>query len=700
MRPLRSSDPELIGPYRLFAELGRGALGRLLLAGAPNERLVAIKRMRADFVEEDGFRARFRREVDACRAVTGAHTAAVLDADAEAPVPWLASEFVPGVSLREAVDVVGPLPEDKVLRLAAGLSTALTGIHRVGVVHRNFKPSNVILSADGLKVTDFGVARATESEGGGDLTHIDWLVGASGFMSPEQAEGRRPTARSDVFSLGAVLVAASTGKGPFAGPSAPQTLYNVMHTEPDLGALSERLREIVEPCLAKNPLRRPTPSQLLESLGRIDRSAQPWPPAVHTLIAKRQAEVTRLVEVPRESVSGRTAHPSEPAAADARGRGAARRAARLGALIGLPALLASVLVGTLLPATDGSGSGGRSTSASPSKSAPVPAAALAAKLTTTFFGHTGYVTDVAFSPDGRMLASGSSDGTARLWSMASRRQVGRPMTAGSLDIDSVDFSPDGRTLATGSSDGTARLWSVADQRQIGRPMTIGSDPVNSVDFSPDGRTLATGGDDGTARLWSVADQRQIGRPIQHLPNINVLSLAFSPDGRTLATGDGDGRTRLWDVASRRQIGQPFGRSLMVDSLAFSPDGAILATGNWDHTTVVWDVASHRQLAKLVGTNTVMRIAFSPDGRILATADIFHLWLWDVAGHRRLGEIQSGAVDGPSSVAFSPDGHSVAIGGGDDNGTVQVWDVRPVTGRLGAAKSGEAQVFHGGPRLDD
>jgi serine/threonine protein kinase len=297
MRQLGASDPREVGGYRVLAELGRGGMGRVLLGCEPDGRLVAVKLMRPQLVEDEGFRERFRREVDASRRVSGAYTASVIDADADAPTPWLASEFVPGPSLREAVDAAGGLSEESALRLAAGLAAALAEVHEAGLVHRDLKPSNVLLAEDGPRVIDFGIARAADSEGGSELTHTGWLVGSPGFMSPEQAEGRELTPASDMFSLGCVLVMACTGKGPFVGPSTPQTLYNVVHTEPDLSVLPDGVRRIAGLCLTKDPADRPTPAQLLEELaGQIAPAVHPWPSAVHELIARQHAEVTQLLD--------------------------------------------------------------------------------------------------------------------------------------------------------------------------------------------------------------------------------------------------------------------------------------------------------------------------------------------------------------------------------------------------------------------
>ncbi|MCX4748915.1 serine/threonine protein kinase [Kitasatospora sp. NBC_01287] len=296
MRPLGATDERVVGQYRMIAELGSGGMGRVLLGSGPDGRLVALKQVRTQFVEDEGFRARFRREVTASRKVSGAYTAAVIDADTEAPTPWLASVFVPGLSLREVVEKAGALPPGEALRLAAGLVGALGEIHRAGLVHRDLTPSNVLLTDDGCRVIDFGIARATDGEAGTELTRSGWLVGAPGYMSPEQAEGRAVGPAGDVFSLGTVLFMACTGAGPFAGPSTPQVLYNVVHTEPDLRKLTVELRRIIEPCLAKDPAARPKPAELGATIGRLTPSARPWPAAVHRLIAEQRVAVHQLVE--------------------------------------------------------------------------------------------------------------------------------------------------------------------------------------------------------------------------------------------------------------------------------------------------------------------------------------------------------------------------------------------------------------------
>ena len=260
MRELQPEDPQLIGPYRLRGRLGAGGMGQVYLGLSPGGQAAAVKVIRADLAQDPEFRARFRREIAVARKVSGLFTAPVIDADVDGPVPWLATAYVAGPSLADAVSQHGPLPPRSVLALAKGLAEGLGAIHAAGVVHRDLKPANVLLAEDGPRVIDFGISRAVEAS---VLTHTGLVVGSPGFMSPEQAEGREVGPASDIFSLGAVLAFAATGEGPFGTGSTPALLYRVVHSLPNLDNLPAEVRPLVERCLAKDPAQRPTAAQLL-----------------------------------------------------------------------------------------------------------------------------------------------------------------------------------------------------------------------------------------------------------------------------------------------------------------------------------------------------------------------------------------------------------------------------------------------------
>ncbi|GEM34688.1 hypothetical protein NN3_56950 [Nocardia neocaledoniensis NBRC 108232] len=290
MKSLGPQDPPALGRYRLLAVIGRGGMGQVLLGRGPDGRLVAVKRIHPHLTGNPEFRARFRREVEASRQVTGAYTAGVVDHDADAETPWLASEFIAGPSLQEAVGEFGRLTVSGLKLLATGLAMALIEIHRTGLVHRDLKPSNVLLTNEGPRVIDFGIARAMTDDI--TLTATGAVIGSPAYMSPEQAECRPLTAASDVFAVGALLAMAATGASPFEAASTPQVLYNVLYRTPDTSAIPGALRTLVDACLAKDPADRPTPEQILEVAGALE--AEPvWPVRVRRRVADHQAEAAR-----------------------------------------------------------------------------------------------------------------------------------------------------------------------------------------------------------------------------------------------------------------------------------------------------------------------------------------------------------------------------------------------------------------------
>jgi WD40 repeat protein len=334
---------------------------------------------------------------------------------------------------------------------------------------------------------------------------------------------------------------------------------------------------------------------------------------------------------------------------------------------------------------------------------------------------------VVFSPHGKVLATASYDGTARLWGAATHRQIGTPMTADSKPVLAVAFSPDGTMLATASEDGTARLWDVATHRQIGTPMTTDDQAVREVAFSPDGTMLAVGYSNGRTQLWNVASRKLIatltdpgpaaGYSVAFSPDGTLLavgnifeinsnsnggniylwnvstrqmiatltdagsqgvgSVAFSPGGTLLAAGDSNGRTYLWNVSSRKPVATlTDSGSQGVDSVAFSPGGTLLAAGDSNGSTYVWNVSSRKPVATLTdpgGDASVDSVAFSPDGTLLAAADNDNsAYLWSLATRKRTATFTDPDGSHADSVRFSPDGKILAVG--DTYGNTYLWNV--------------------------
>ncbi|MGY4917941.1 serine/threonine-protein kinase [Streptomyces sp. 900116325] len=367
-QPLQADDPPVVAGYRLTARLGAGGMGRVYLSHTQGGRPVAIKVVRPELADDPDFRRRFRREMEAARRVRGAYTAELIDGDADGAPPWLATLYVPGPSLAEAVGRAGGLPVPAVLWLMAGVAEALQAIHGAGIVHRDLKPSNVLLASDGPRVIDFGISLAT---GVSSYTATGSTIGTPQFMAPEQASGGAVTAATDVFALGQIAAFAALGEPLYGDGPAVSVLYRIVHSEPDLSPLPTRLRPLIARCLAADPAERATLAAVVEwcreQLGEdADTGAGPtvWRevtgPEV-TVPDPTPAHTLPLVATGPQQARDPWAAPTDPGRAPSRRRGT--RVA-VGAAVTAVVLVLTALAWTVMDATgalrgrDHGGSGG------------------------------------------------------------------------------------------------------------------------------------------------------------------------------------------------------------------------------------------------------------------------------------------------------------------------------------------------------
>ncbi|MEU0955016.1 protein kinase [Streptomyces niveus] len=415
--PLDAHAPYDAGPYRLLAVLGTGGMGTVHLAlpldGGPHD-LVALKTVRQDIEFLGDFRLRFRREAEAARAVRGPYVAALVAADPDAERPWLATEYVVGPSLDEAVERSGPLPVAAVRELGADLARGLASVHGARLVHRDLKPGNVVLGSGGPRLIDFGIAQAYDATA---LTATGIMVGSPGFMSPEHvAADRSVTSASDVFCLGAVLCFAATGQGPFHDSELAAVVNRIARGGADLSRVSQELRDVIASCLHTDPKQRPTTGELLRTLDPVGTAAArpgvaparregafPWPEGVRKQIGEYEVAVGRALLAPV-----RAEVPPPPSAPPAPPSGSRPRANRLRWGIGIGAAVVVGAVTAVLISlwgggsgegqNEGGGSGGGGTGGGGTGGSSAPPAAPTVMSTMSDFGPDA--TDRAKAPDG------------------------------------------------------------------------------------------------------------------------------------------------------------------------------------------------------------------------------------------------------------------------------------------------------------
>ncbi len=783
-----------LGPYQVLEVLGQGGMGVVLKALDPAlDRTVAIKVLTPNLAHGATARRRFAREARAAAAVGHEHIVAIHAVDEFRGLPYLVMQYIPGRSLQERLDASGPLTVKEILRIGTQAARALAAAHAQGVVHRDIKPANILLEncIERVKLTDFGLARAIDDA---SLTQSGVIAGTPQYMAPEQARGEPVDARSDLFSLGAVLYAMAGGRPPFRADSAMAVLKRVCDDRQrsirELNSdIPDWLEAVIDRLLAKDPADRfQTAAEVADLLERglahvqqptaVPRPVVPGVPAPELPNAKFNIPAAKTPRRPRR----RLALAACLAVLALAGLGAAEASG----LTQVTEFVATILriktpEGTLVVKVDDPGVkvdvdhevviiGG----AGPQEirlrtglhrlQATRNGQTVKDELVSIMKGKKEIVA-IDFEPAlGTLLGTRTERPplttppshveqcmTCHKVSDALDRRlppshppiplsnIGPPESGRTPDplrtralVWNLAYSPDGRRLAIGQQgiDGqpsALRVWDVAAKKDVF--CTMRPSAYRCVAFSPDGKRLAAGTFDCAVELYRIEGDvarldgfwRDLGEPINalgfqrteqgdlvagnwagkllffHRPQLEsvqfdcgkIFTMAFSPDGSTLAVAGSSGAIQLYEIESGRKLATPRGHDMPVESLDFSPDGKHLASASWDKTVRVWEVASGREERRIAhSAHERMAVRFSPDGKLLACADGEHekrhfepipdvsVQIWDWAQGTLLHAL-SGHANGVYTLAFSPDGKTLASGSMDQ--TVKLWNT--ATGQL-------------------
>ncbi len=597
MQPLASDDPHTIGPHRLLARLGAGGMGKVYLARTPDGHLCALKVVKEDLAHDSQFRARFAREVRTAQRVRGPFTPAVIDADPEAPAPWMATEYVPGPTLKEAVRENGPFPEDSLRVLVLGLARALSTIHEAGLMHRDLKPSNILLSPRGPQVIDFGIARAVE---GTVLTKTGQTFGTPAYTSPEQITGQNVTPRADVFSMAGAVLFAASGAPPFGEGSPISTLNKVMNGAPHLEAVPEGpLRDLLARCFAKDPDQRPDADAVQREFSGLPlpSAEHGWLPSeVHQQInvkagETQQAEAADRTTVPQHMWSGQQTPPTGP------GQGGARsgRPWWRGRTAVVVAAAAAALV--LL------GGGAFALNALPLGSEETPAE----------------VADDTSEPGDEVGEGGGTGGDDE--EQGARSELDETALQGFLY--SFGFSEDGETLHVFGSN-TLSSWDWREGVSLDHYVPTPSGAM----MTPEGHVAGTtasyvevwdgGSDNRVAVLGNDEDEErgQFDMPALTADGTRVATLS-ADDG----TVEGEPHIQVWDVETREVLSE-FPIEGMLTDLFYTPDesalvGVVSERGYQTHIGVlVWDSETGEELQRFDDAD-FYSVSLAADGTSLA-----------------------------------------------------------------------------------
>ncbi|MGO9919624.1 MAG: protein kinase domain-containing protein [Isosphaeraceae bacterium] len=670
------------GDYEIVREIARGGMGVVFQARQFSlNRPVALKMILAGQLADDSDIKRFYTEAEAAANLDHPGIVPIYEVGQHEGQHYFSMGFVEGQSLSQRL-AEGPLPAREAAELIRRVSAAIEYAHQRGVIHRDLKPANILLDQAGNpRVTDFGLAKKLEGDSG--LTGSGQIMGTPSYMPPEQAGGKRGEVgpAADVYALGATLYALVTGRPPFQAATAIDTVIQVICDEPvpprRLNASIPRdLETICLKCLEKGQLRRyASASDLAVDLGRY---------------------------LAGEPITARPVTRSERAVKWARRRPA------IAALLGLVTLVTALGLGGVLWQWR---QAVRQTELAEQRlydvrmnlvqrywddfkgdllqqgldeQLPANQGGIDRRGFEWFYwqrkissgrmiltGHRIEVTSVAFSPDGKRLASGGFDGTVKVWDAATGQEI-RTLKGHIGQITSVAFTPDGQRLASAAIDGTVKVRNAATGQEI-RTLKGHTRIVSILALSPDGKRFASATYDETVKVWDSATGQEI-RTLKGHRN-SVISVAFSPDGRRLASASVDRTVKVWDAQTGLETCTFMGRTGGERTMVFSPGGERLASAGNGQSVKVWDAATGQEIRTLKGhTGRVTSVAFSPDGqRLASSSEHGEVKVWDAATGEEIRTLMR-HTRSVHSVAYSPDGQRLASASADS--TVTVWDTGP------------------------